>query len=275
MIKLASHLGMNMQKMPFAERWALAQRIGFKGCEFRWRDQDVEITTALQTATGLNVSVLGGTTGGKKRADMPCLLAPDTAELLVADTEKAIAYAQRLHCTRLIMVMGDRVEGWSDNQHRQTIVASLRLVAPMLEKGGVTVVVEPLNTRVDHKDNYVSTTKEAFAIIEAVGSANVKVLYDVYHMQIMEGNIINTIRQHHDLIGYYHVAGVPGRHEPLDSEVNYDAVFNAIVESGYDHFIGLEYKPTMDSEISLRRVYAAYSHLFSESQDVHSQASGQ
>jgi hydroxypyruvate isomerase len=117
---------------------------------------------------------------------------------------------------------------------------------------------------VDHKNNFASTSKEAFAIVETVGSANVKVLYDVYHMQIMEGNLISTIKNHYDLIGHYHIAGVPGRHEPLDTEVNYPSVFDAIAQTGYDGYIGLEYGPSIDPEESLRRVYAAFSHQFAE-----------
>lgn len=261
MIKLAAHLESNLRNLPFAERWQIAQRAGFTACEFVWRNYDVAEAADLQSSTGLTVCSLGGTTGFKAGTGRPLLLQSDEHDYLLAEVEKAIAYAQKLNCRQLVFVVGDAIAGWSTEQHRDAAVAGLRSVAPLLERAGITAVIEPLNTKVNHKGHYLNSTTEAIAIVQAVDSPQVKVLYDIYHMQIMEGNLIGTIRQYHDYIGYYHVAGVPGRQEPIGGEVNFPAVFAAIAETGYDGYIGLEYSPAMDPEKSLRLMKSTYAYL--------------
>ena len=121
----------------------------------------------------------------------------------------------------------------------------------MLEGSEVMVVLEPLNVLVDHRGYFLSSSEESFRIIEAVGSANVKLLYDVYHQQITEGNLISTIEKNIRKIGHFHIADVPGRHEPGTGEINYANVIRKIAESEYNGFIGLEYRPLRTSEESL------------------------
>jgi hydroxypyruvate isomerase len=261
-MKLAAHLEMNFEKgVSFRERWQTVHRLGYKGCEFVWRSHDLAETTDLQKQYPLKVSVLGGTTGGKPGGDRPALVWPEDRERLAVDVEMAISYAKQLSCPRLIMVIGNLIEGWSTEKLRQEAVASLKSVAPLLEKAGVTVVIEPLNSKVDHKGVYCNNSTEACKIVEAVGSSNVKILYDVYHMQIMEGNVISTIRDRHDYIGYYHLAKVPGRFEPIGGELNFPAILEAIASTGYDDFVGLEYRPSRNSAAVLEELKATYPEL--------------
>ncbi len=258
MPRLSVHLEAHLSDRPFPERWRASRALGFTGCEFVWRGKDLAQAQSLEQETGLSVRCLGGTTGGVPGHGRPALTAPGDAEYLVSDVEKAIAAAQALQCPRLVMVPGDRVAGWSTAEHRATVVASLRGVAPLLERAGVTVVLEPLNSRVDHRTCWCDTSAEAFAVVEAVGSPAVRVLYDLYHMAVMGDDLRAVIRAHHDLIGYYHIAGVPGRHEPLGGEVDFAPVLECIDETGYADYVGLEYGPSLAPEESLRRVRAAY-----------------
>ncbi|CAG7616054.1 hydroxypyruvate isomerase family protein [Paenibacillus allorhizosphaerae] len=263
MFKFAAHLEMNFSKgVTFKDRWLTANRLGFQGCEFVWRLHDLAEATGLKAQAPLAVSVLGGTTGGTVGGGRPVLVWPEDRERLAADVQTAVSYAGSLECPNLIMVVGNLINGWSIEQHRQEAVASLKSVAPILEQAGVTAVIEPLNSKVDHKGVYCDNTTEAFKIVEEVGSPNVKILYDAYHMQIMEGNVISTIRNHNEFIGYYHIAKVPGRVEPIGGELNFYAILEAVAGTGYEGFVGLEYKPSVSDVQSLEEVKRHYPEFF-------------
>jgi hypothetical protein len=131
-----------------------------------------------------------------------------------------------------------------------------KLLAPLVEAVGITVVVEPLNVLVDHPGYYLTTSAEGFEILDEVGSQAVKLLFDIYHQQITEGNLLANIVPHIKQIGHFHVADVPGRHEPGTGEINYANVFHAIDKAGYEGFVGLEYWPTVPAADTLRTVRA-------------------
>lgn len=257
-VRLAVHLETHLGDRPFVERWRAARALGFRACELNWRRHERAEAVAARAETALRVTCLGGTTGGRPGGPIPSLVWPEDRERLAADLEAALQAAEALDCPRLVMVPGNRVAGWDRARHRAEVVASLRAVAPRLEAAGRTAVIEPLNSRVDHRECWCDTSAEAFAVVEAVGSPAVKVLCDCYHMAVMGDDLVATIRRHHAAIGYYHVAGVPGRHEPLGGDVDFAPVFEAIAATGYDGYIGLEYTPALAPEESLARVRAAY-----------------
>src|SRR4029077_20010869 len=151
---------------------------------------------------------------------------------------------KRLGSKTLIVTTGieDRSMPRAD-QHAHYVTA-LKAVAHMAEDAQVTLVLEPLNTKVDHPGYYLQTAKEGFEILDEVGSPSVKMLFDIYHHQIMEGNVIADITKNISKIAHFHVADVPGRHEPGTGEINYANVFRAIAASGYQGFVGLEFKPS-------------------------------
>ncbi len=137
---------------------------------------------------------------------------PANHDLLVGELERALPLAQQHGVPNLIAMFGNR-QGRTDAQATDACVTGLKRIAPAAEHYGVTICVELLNSKVDHKDYQGDRTAFGAAIIEAVGSPRVKLLYDIYHMQIMEGDVIRTIRQHAADIGHFHTGGVPGRHE--------------------------------------------------------------
>jgi len=131
------------------------------------------------------------------------------------------------------------------------------LAAEIAAKRDFTLVVEPLNTHVDHAGYYLNSSDEAAEMIRAIDNPHLRLLFDVYHMQIMEGNLIAHIEKHIDIIGHFHSAGVPGRHEVFGSEINYPAVVQRIDALGYTGCVGLEYFPAMaDHAASLRQTLA-------------------
>jgi hydroxypyruvate isomerase len=123
---------------------------------------------------------------------------------------------------------------------------TLKKLAPRAEKAKVTLLLEALNTRVDHPGNFLSSTGLAAELVGSMASRWIKILYDIYHMQIMEGNLIDTLRNYIDLIRYIHVADVPGRHEPGTGEINFPNVMTALRELGYGGFVGFELSPLQE-----------------------------
>ncbi len=177
---------------------------------------------------------------------------PANHDFLVSELEGALPLAQQHGVPNLIAMFGNR-QGKSDEQGKEACVAGLKRIVPSAERYGVTICVELLNSKVDHPDYQGDHTAFGAAVIEAVGSPRIKLLYDIYHMQIMEGDVIRTIRQHKDHIGHFHTGGVPGRHEIDDSqELNYHAVAQAIADTGFTGFVAHEFVPTREPLQSLR-----------------------
>ena len=177
-------------------------------------------------------------------------------DAIVRNFEQKIPRAAAMKIPNVITFFGNR-RGMSDEEATANCVAGLIRVKPIAEDYGVTVCVELLNSRVNHKDYQGDRTKFGVEIVRAVSSPRVRLLYDIYHMQIMEGDLIATIRANHEYFGHYHTGGVPGRHELDDTqEVNWAAVARAIVETGFTGYLAHEFVPTRDPLTSLREAIA-------------------
>ena len=162
---------------------------------------------------------------------------------LLPKFEKAIPQVAELGFPNIITFSGNR-KGMSDEEGLENCVKGLKRLVPIAEKHKVTVTLELLNSKVDHKDYMADHTAWGVELCQRVGSERLKLLYDIYHMQIMEGDVIRTIKAHHQHIGHYHTGGVPGRNEIDDTqELNYAAVMRAIFSTGYKGFVGQEFVP--------------------------------
>lgn len=234
-MKLSVCIDAVMRGISPAQALARLKRIGVEAFElWGWWDKDMDALYSAVKSTGLVPAAMC--------TRMVSLTEPDQREAYLLGLRESVAAAQKIGCKTLISQTGDDTGADRAFQH-QSLADGLRAAAPILEAAGVTLVVEPLNTYVDHKGYYLSSSAEGFALIEEVGSPNVKLLYDIYHQQIMEGNIIDTVTKNIEKIGHFHAAGVPGRHELQSGELNYRAIFDAIDASGYAGHIGLEYFP--------------------------------
>jgi hydroxypyruvate isomerase len=171
--------------------------------------------------------------------------------LLLRELEATIPVAAREGVPNVIAMFGNR-RGMSDAEGIANCTAGLRAIAPLAEEHGVTVCVELLNSKVDHPDYHGDRTAFGVEVVRGVGSPRVKLLYDIYHMQIMEGDVIRTVREHAAHIGHFHTGGVPGRHELDDrQELNYRAIARAIADLGFAGFVAHEFVPTRDPLASL------------------------
>ncbi|MGJ8679948.1 TIM barrel protein [Paraglaciecola sp.] len=169
------------------------------------------------------------------------LVEPSLREDYLQGLRESIAVAKRLNIDTLISQVGDFIDGVPREVQRQSLIDGLKAAAKILEAENITLVVEPLNELVDHKGYYLISSSEAFDVIKKVSSSKVKVLFDIYHQQISEGNVLNNILPNIEFIGHFHAAGNPGRHELQSGELNFPLVFAAIQQSSFNGFIGLEY----------------------------------
>ena len=181
---------------------------------------------------------------------------PANHAMLLTELEKTIPLAARAGVPNVIAMFGNR-GGASDADAIGHCATGLRRIAPLAEEQGVTVCVELLNSKVDHAGYQGDRTAFGVAVMKEVGSPRVKLLYDIYHMQIMEGDVIRTIRDNREFIAHFHTGGVPGRNE-LDEtqELNYRAVAKAIADIGFGGYVAHEFVPTRDPLTSLRQAVA-------------------
>jgi hydroxypyruvate isomerase len=223
------------------------KQIGFNAFEFwSWWDKDLPAILHAKEALGLEISGIV--------TKFISLTDPSKREAYVEGVKQTISVAKMLGCKTIISQVGQEIPGISREEQHRSIVEGLKACVPFLNESGIILVIEPLNTLVDHKGYYLDSSKEGFQIVNELDSPFVKVLYDIYHIQIMEGNIISTISKNINNIGYFHVAGVPGRHEPYIGELFYLNIFKAIKTTGFKGYLALEYFPIPPPNISLMKL---------------------
>ena len=231
------------ENLPLEEACAKVLALGFEAIEF-WlpTGKNLDKLRGIMDSTGLKLAAMC--------TDFISLADPAFRNDYRAALEKAVATAKSLNCSTIISQVGSELPVERALQHR-SIVCGLKNCAGLLEDNGITLTIEPLNIRVDHKGYYLSSSDECVDILSETGSDNVKMLFDIYHQQITEGDITRRIRQYMPYIAHFHTAGNPGRHELYNSELNYQKVFESIEESGYSGYVGLEYFPEDNVEKGL------------------------
>lgn len=245
-MKLSVCLEMFFTDLPFAERIGKVREAGYHAAEFWGHEgKDPAGIAAACAKHGVEIACMVGT------GIDPGLNSPDMHDKLAGDVEKAIEAAKVVGCRRLIVMSGNVLPKVTRSAQAAAIINGLRKLAPIAKKAGVTLVIENLNTTYDHAGYFLDNSDELFTILRAADHPNVKALYDVYHAGIMEGNLIEKITGNIDLIGHFHVAGIPGRHELAAGEQNYPTIVKAIYDAGYDGHVGMEYVPLLDSHRSL------------------------
>jgi hydroxypyruvate isomerase len=245
-----------------------SQRAGFRQSVCRWPFNKIPIRDFFRSVADLGLMAVDLLTAEEwpvaREFGLTCSMGsglggtivdglndPANHEAIVKGLTEGIPRAADAGVPNVITFFGNR-RGRSDEEAIANSVAALRRVAPVAERHGVTVCVEVLNSKVDHKDYQGDRTAYGVAVVSQVNSPRVKLLYDIYHMQIMEGDVIRTLRTHQAWIAHYHTAGVPGRHEIDDTqELYYPAIFRAIRETGFTGYVAHEFIPTRDPIASL------------------------
>ncbi len=241
---------MIFNELPFYDRFAAVKNAGIDTAEiWGWAHRDVSEMKQAIDSSGVLLSSMCVDSKDKAVSDRykKNSIVTDGSEGIFCEiVHHSAEAAKQLGVKNLIVTTGQEYENISREKQQENIISALLAAAPIFEANDLTAVIEPLNTLIDHKGYYLSTSRQAADIITEVSNKNVKMLFDVYHQQITEGNVINNIKKYIDLIGHFHIADNPGRHEPGTGELNYSSIFKAIAKTGYNGYIGLEFAPTID-----------------------------
>jgi hydroxypyruvate isomerase len=242
---------MKPESIPLDAFVAEVKAMGFAAIELWKPGDDFEEVIELAQAHDLAIATISG-----HDSLAVGLNDPGQHDRIEAELHASIDLAAEVGVPGLICFSGNRREGVSEEDSMAATVEGLRRMAPYAEKRGVNLNMELLNTKVDHPGYECDHSAWGLEVCRRVNSPNVKLLYDIYHMQIMEGDIIRTITENIQWIGHFHTAGVPGRHDFDDTqELNYRGICRAISASGYEFYVGHEYKPKGDVYDSLRRTF--------------------
>jgi len=252
-MRFAICLEMIFPDLPFLERARRVHEAGFSAVEFwGWSGKDLDGLRGL-VDQGLAVATFSGQRRGS-------LVDPKDWKTYREEVQESLSVARRLGCDRLMVLTDELLPDGSARparadltpaEKRQHVVRGLRDLAPLVEGAGITLLLEPLNTLVDHPRYFLDSAREGFSIVTEVGSPRIRLLYDVYHMQIMEGNVIETLRRHLPLVGHIHVADVPGRHEPGTGELNFANILRSLADDGYAGAVGFEFSPQGETQRAL------------------------
>ncbi|MHA6642123.1 2-oxo-tetronate isomerase [Mesorhizobium sp. A623] len=251
MPRFSANLSMLFQEHAFLDRFDAAAGAGFKGVEYLGPyDHTPEEVAARLRKNGLSQVLFNLPSGNWAGGERGIAVLADRVDEFRASVDTAIAYAEALGCPQVNCLAGIAPAGVAYGQVEDVFVENLKFAADRLEKAGVKLLIEAINTR-DIPGFFLNTSKQALAIIDRVGSGNLYFQYDIYHMQIMEGDLARTIEENLGRIVHIQLADNPGRHEPGTGEINYPFLYEHIDRIGYDGWIGAEYKPKAGTEAGL------------------------
>ena len=251
MVRLAANLTLMFNEVDFLDRFGAAAAAGFKGVEYLFPyDYPAESIAEQLDKHGLEQVLFDFPAGDWDGGDRGLGCIHDRVGEFQDSVGLALDYAKVLGCTRLTCLAGIAPDSADPAAVEQTMVDNLKFAANAADGTGVTVLVEPLNTR-DVAGTYVYTSNHGRSLVEAADSPIVKLQYDIYHMQIMEGDLAPTIDANMDVIHHFQLADNPGRNEPGTGEINYDYILPHIDGLGYEGWVGCEYKPAGRTEDGL------------------------
>ncbi len=251
MPKFCANLTMLFNEVPFMERFAAAAKAGFKGVEYLFpyeydKNALVDVLNQHQLTQVLHNLPAGNWAGGER--GIACHPRRETE--FREGVERTIEYATALGCKQVNCLAGIRPTRLDPINARETFINNLQYAAPKFREAGIKLLIEPINTR-DIPGFFLNYSQQALDIIKAVGSDNLFLQYDIYHMQIMEGDLARGIEANLALIPHMQLADNPGRHEPGSGEINFPFLFRHIDRIGYQGWIGCEYKPATTTAAGL------------------------
>ena len=253
-------------ELPFLDRFRAAKTDGFDFVEFwSWTDKDLDQVKAAAEAADIGISGFNGD------AEFS-LINPAHKQAYLEFLRQSCLAAQKLGARSITIhsnalgkggIVADRCDHLSHTVKLCSMFDTLKGCAALAEETGIRMHLEALNITTDHVGNFLATTQMAAELVELVGSPMLKILYDVYHMQLNEGSLGDNIRKYGQFIGHVHVADAPGRHEPGTGEINYPAVYRALQECGYQGLIGYELFPESTTERAVQAIMCSASLPFS------------
>jgi hydroxypyruvate isomerase len=243
MPRFAANLSMMYTEVPFLERFAAAAKDGFDAVEylFPYEHRAKDLSDALQVH-GLTQALFNLPPGDWAAGERGMACIPGREAEFAAGVEQALNYALATGCRSLHAMAGLAPAHVPVEQLLATYVANLKAATALLARNGITLMIEPINTR-DMPGYFLTHQEQAHKVLAEVGSPNLKVQMDFYHCQIMEGDLSRRLQKHFEGVGHVQIAGVPDRHEPDGGEVHFPHLFDQLDQLGYSGFVGCEYRP--------------------------------
>ena len=252
-MKMGVCLEMVFTEDPFENRIRKVADIGFECVEMWFVDDKGDPQELSRVARRCGVAVTNTVIGSPDGSLGGGLTNPGLREGWLKRTRRTLEFNNAAGIGATIVCTGNVVNGLRDQQIRQSVLQGLEATAELAEKAGVDLLLEPLNTTYDHAGYWLTSSDQGAELCRAVGSNRLGLLYDCYHMQIMEGDLLGHIERNLDVIKHFHSAGHPGRHELWIGEINYPHIVRRIEQVGYSGVFGLEYSPTLEPGESLRK----------------------
>jgi len=249
--RYAANLGFLFADRPLARRVAAAAAAGFPAVELHW-PYDVPAAGLRAAVDRAGIVVLGLNTaaGDAARGEFGLGALPGAEDRFQASVDQALAYGQKIGARTIHAMAGRRPQGVTADAAEETFLANLRVAADKAARAGLEVLIEPINHR-DQPRYALAGVEQAAALIGASGRRNIRIQFDCYHVQIMQGDLITQLGRFLTLIGHVQIAAVPSRAEPDEGEVDYAAILDALDRLGYAGFIGAEYRPRAGTEVGL------------------------
>ena len=247
--KLSVMLWTVERTLPFEQRLEKVAEAGYHAVELvdeykEWSPDDFRHASAKLRSLGIVVDAMAGVWTG--------IADPKAQEKFLSDLTGFVPISERMECPAIIVLSGNRVEGVSHEAHHQSCIDNLKRAADLADKKNLTLLLENIDPEENPK-YYLTSVAEGFEIVRAVDHPRVKFLYDFFHEQIAEGNLIAKLEKNIAQVGLLHVADVPGRHEPGTGEINYASIYRKLAQLNYQGYVAMEFKPTGDPVASLKR----------------------
>ncbi|MDX5300265.1 MAG: hydroxypyruvate isomerase family protein [Gammaproteobacteria bacterium] len=253
MPRLAANLTLLFTELPFMERFAAAARAGFSGVVslLPYTEAPAEVVRDALQRHQLHQVLFNLPAGDWAAGERGIACLPERVDEYRAGVERVLPYAHALGCTQLNCLAGLCPDGIARERLEDTLRENLRWTAQRLANEGIRLMVEAINSKIDMPGFLLDTSARTLDLIDSVGEPNLFMQYDLYHMQIMEGDLLRTLQTHLSRIGHIQFADNPGRHEPGTGEINIARIFDCLDQWGYAGWVSAEYRPLGTTEISL------------------------
>ena len=254
--KITSSVMLWTLKGSFEEKLETAARSGVQSVEMvgeyaAWTDADVARVKKLARSFRLGMDVLIATPDWQKRS--VSMVDPAQRDNFLADVRRAITVAQELETPQILLMSGNAIPGRTHEEQYASLLEGCKRAGDLTAAANLTAIVEPLNSLVNHKGFFLTTCVEGAKLIRQVDNPHVRLLFDIYHEQVQEGNVIRTLTEAADIVAVFHVADNPGRNDPGTGEMNYTNIYKAIQKTGYAGYVAMEYLPLGEPVESLTK----------------------
>jgi len=254
-MKVSVCIEMLFQEFPFLERIRKAAEVGYDAIEFwNWDNKDLVAIKKVAEQVGIEILIFQANKSGS-------LVNPEHREVFIKGVQESLVKAKEIGVKQLFLLTDElgpdrsvlfQFPNLSAELKYHSVLDGLKVLVKMAEEAGVTLNLEVLNSKLDHQGYWLDHIDLGFEIIQKVAHPNLRILFDCYHVQIMDGNLIPRMTENIDLIGHIHIADTPGRHEPGTGEINFANIYKALRHVGYTRYVGMEFEPTGDSTIIAR-----------------------